>query len=113
MAVELIRVALDIEARGGSCSKLVLVVLADCACARCGLAWPGTPLMAERAQLGRTRVREALDELASDGHLAVHAYPNGGRGKTTEFIVLPKHVAESAPCSACEFRRKLRSGSSS
>ncbi len=90
---------------GGHNAKHILMHLADYACNTCGLAWPGTPTLIEDSECGRTVVREALDSLVSQGLLIVHAYPKGGRGKATEYIVLPKLALIPAPCSSCQSRR--------
>lgn len=80
----------------------VLHALADHACECCGLAWPSVPTLAAKCNLGATTVREALDRLERAGLLRVHAYPQGGRGRSTQYVVLPE-LAElsTAPCGKC------------
>lgn len=83
-------------------TKLVLMILASHACNLCGLCWPGMKTLTQECGLGQTRIREALDELVSGDLIAVHAYPKGGRGRATEYVVLPKHMELStAPCGKC------------
>ena len=85
----------------GSLTKLVLLALADHACEHCGLAWPGKQKLAEKTLLGPTRIKTALDELAKIGLVTVHKYPKGGRGRATEYVVLPAVAAHQAPCPRC------------
>lgn len=92
---------------GDPAAKSVLLCLADRACDECGLAWPGVPYLAERTELGLNRIRAALAKLVEGGFLLVHAYPHGGRGLSTEYVVLPALAKLStAPCGKCQSNRK-------
>lgn len=78
------------------------MVLASRACAACGLCWPGTKNLVLECGLGETRLRDSLADLESAGLVAVRAYRKGGRGRATEYVVLPNHVELStAPCEKC------------
>jgi hypothetical protein len=88
-------------------SKAVLYCLADLACDRCGRAWPGVEFIARRTEMGKTGVRKALDDLKAAGLITVHAFPSGGRGRATEYIVLPQlPKLSTAPCVECGERSK-------
>lgn len=92
-------------------TKFVLFRLADHACEICGLTWVGVPVLAIETRLGRTRIKEALRELENGGWLKIHAYPTGGRGRATEYVVLPGVLELStAPCGKCvdNFKRGRR-----
>jgi len=87
--------------------KSVLVHVAQHACVTCGLAWPGVPLLERKSGLGRTAIKLALEWLVKAGQLRIHAYPHGGRGMATEYIVLPSLTGLStAPCGECRQRMK-------
>jgi hypothetical protein len=87
--------------------KSVLVHVAQHACVTCGLAWPGVPLLERKTGLGRTAIKLGLEWLVNAGHLKIHAYPHGGRGMATEYIVLPSITGLStAPCGECRQRMK-------
>lgn len=96
-------IALPLE--GGT--KLVLVLFAFRACPTCGLCWLGTKRLMAETGLGETRIQKALRELRDGGLLKIHAYASGGRGRSTEYIVLPQHMELStAPCGECRVRMK-------
>lgn len=83
-------------------AKSVLVHVAQPACKYCGLSWPGVWWLEQKTGLKRTAVKEALDWLIREGHLRVHAYPKGGRGRTTEYVVLPQVIELPTPrCAEC------------
>jgi len=85
-------------------SKLVLMRLAWHACETCGLAWPSNRTLCLKTGIGETRVRASLDELTAAGHLRIHAYATGGRGRSTQYIVLPSLAGLStAPCGKCQW----------
>jgi len=90
---------------GGPPTRALLFVLSDCACEICGLAWPGMKLLETLTLLGHTRLRQSVRELVNSGLVVIHAYPTGGRGRTTEYIVLPhmENLAQ-APCVECRKR---------
>jgi hypothetical protein len=70
--------------------KHVLQCLAFRACGTCGHARPSVPLLALDTGMSERAVRDALVELRQRPDLlAVWAYSKGGRGRTTEFIVMP------------------------
>jgi len=82
--------------------KAVLWQLADCACSRCGLAWPGVPWISRYAGTSERGTRTALHWLVENGFLAVHWQATGGRGRSTEFIVTLAGVElDPAPCPRC------------
>ena len=98
-------VGTPLTARG----KAVLWVLALRACRDCGLAWPGARYLEAKTGLGESAVRGGLRELERAGYLKIHAYPTGGRGRATEYIVLPALLELStAPCGECRSRMKTR-----
>jgi hypothetical protein len=105
VAVRLLRPAFEAVVSGPS-TKFVLVAMADLACGVCGLAWPGVGLLGRHTQLGPTKIREAIDELTAAGHLSVHAFSRGGRGRSTEFLVFPSMAEAPAPCPGCMARLK-------
>ncbi len=87
-------------------TKHVLQVMAFHACERCGRAWPGVPTLVKETGLGDRAVRSALADLRGRPDLVtVHAYPNGGCGVATEYIVMPG-VARFSPaeCGRCASR---------
>jgi hypothetical protein len=89
--------------------KVVLMVFASRGCKFCGLTWPGMALLKEECGLGETRLRGSLEFLVRDerGLLRIHAYPQGGRGRATEFVVMPGFAKLSpAPCGECQERMK-------
>jgi hypothetical protein len=88
-------------------TKSVLIAIADAGCNACGLAWPGAPLLESKTELGNSTVRKSLNELERQGLIRTVRYPNGGRGVTTEYLVL-EHVVElsPAPCEECRKRMK-------
>lgn len=89
--------------------KSVLVHLAQPACVVCGLAWPGVGWLEKKTGLGHTAVRAALEWLVRAGHVTIHAYPHGGRGRSTEYVVLPGLTELSTvPCGEC--RKRMKTG---
>jgi len=86
--------------------KGVLNVLAFHACELCGRAWPGVALIALETGLMERSVREALVELRRHPELlTVYRYPKGGRGMTTEYLVMPGVAKLSTPeCGKCSNR---------
>jgi hypothetical protein len=70
--------------------KHVLQCLAFRACGTCGHARPSVPLLALDTCMSERAVRDALVILRGRPELVtVWAYSKGGRGRTTEFIVMP------------------------
>ena len=87
---------------GHPADKAVLLALAWHACDACGLTWAGRRALVQCTELGETRVKVALGHLTSAGLVVIHRYPHGGRGLTTEYIVLPGVTELStAPCAKC------------
>jgi hypothetical protein len=87
--------------------KSVLVHLSQPACEVCGLTWAGLAWLERKTGLGRTAISSALEYLVRDGHLTIHAYPKGGRGRSTEYVVLPAIVKLSTPaCGKCRANMK-------
>lgn len=86
--------------------KNVLNVLAFHACDSCGRAWPGVPLLMLETGLSRRAVQDALVELRERPELvAVYRYPKGGRGVSTEYLVMPAVAKLStADCGNCSTR---------
>ena len=85
--------------------KLVLLALADHACEFCGLCWPGMKSLAIKTGLGETAITNAVKALSSGGLVKIHRYPQGGRGRATEYVVLPQAMKLStAPCGKCGLR---------
>ena len=83
------RAALRVQLSPGP--KNVLNVLAFYACEQCGHARPGVALLMLSTGLGERAVRLALDGLRSRPDLLrVYRYPKGGRGVTTEYVVMPE-----------------------
>jgi Helix-turn-helix domain len=88
-------------------TKFVLFLLADHACETCGYAWPGVKCLMQESGLKETTVRGALDRLRDAGLINVHGYSTGGRGRATEYVVLPAlPELSTAPCGEC--RGKLK-----
>ena len=88
-------------------AKSVLMHVAQPACEACGIAWPGVPWLERKSGLGKTAIRAALEWLVKAGHLKIYAYPQGGRGMSTEYIVLPQLTELSTtPCGECRSRMK-------
>ena len=96
--------ALKIQLPAGP--KNVLNVLAFHACDLCGRAWPGVPTLALETGLSPRAVKDALAELRGRADLlAVYRYSKGGRGVSTEYIVIPALAKLSTPeCGRCENR---------
>lgn len=84
--------------------KLILYALGNCACKACGLAWPGMTYLRAKTGLGETAISAGLKALLRDGHVTVRKYGHGGRGRTTEYIVIPGLWPPSidAPCEVCD-----------
>ncbi len=83
--------------------KLLLYDLAIRACPKCGITWPGVTNLMRSTGMGETLLRESLGELVGRKLVAIHRYPSGGRGRATEYIVLPLHMELStAPCGECQ-----------
>jgi len=92
---------------GNPTAKLVLYQLARCACGDCGIAWPGIPYLALKTGLGATAVRKGLEWLEAAHYVRIHAYPKGGRGRSTEYVVAEGLMELStAPCGECRKRMK-------
>jgi len=89
--------------------KLVLMIMAKVACDNCGLAWPGMTYLEETTALGRATIQRALSGLVASGQLSPRAYTTGGRGRATQYLVLPIDVPlnENAPCHLCRNNLKL------
>lgn len=106
VGVQHIRHAYSLQA-GGPGAKAVLLCLADRACDTCGLAWPGLLYVSERTEIPEKRARVHVHALVEAGLLLVHAYSKGGRGVSTEYIVLPGFTKLStAPCEKCAQLKK-------
>jgi hypothetical protein len=90
--------------------KVTLMILAAHSCQFCGLTWLGIKRMQDETGMGETSVRAALRHLVDAGLLLVHAYPLGGRGRATEYIVLPDvprgvEKLSTPPCGKCLFNQ--------
>jgi hypothetical protein len=71
-------------------------------CRYCGLIWLGIPRMVLECCMNEHRIRAAIAELEQRGLLQARFFLKGGRGKTTEYVVLPGHLALQAPrCNKC------------
>ena len=84
--------------------KLVLLALAQHACAHCGLAWPGVPTLQRKTGMGLNKLRAVLGRLVAreGGLLRVHAYGRGGRACSTAYVLLEGILpASQAPCDKC------------
>lgn len=104
MSVVQVRAAYRVRVGSGS-GKAVLMLLADHACERCGLAWPGVGYISETTEVSRASVTRALKHLEAGGWIRVHGYATGGRGRATEFVVMPELQALAvAPCASCRAR---------
>jgi hypothetical protein len=90
--------------------KITLLVLCVRSCEFCGLVWLGNKRMQAETRLGETALRGSLKYLVTSGLLIIHAYPQGGRGRATEYIVLPgvprgDRELSTAPCGKCQFNQ--------
>jgi hypothetical protein len=96
---------------GSQGRKAVLIALAFRACDKCGICWPGVRWIMERTELSERGVQTCLAQLVSVNHIAVRRYSSGGRGVSTEYVVLPD-VGElsTAPCGECASRMKNPAG---
>jgi hypothetical protein len=74
---------------GDALTKYVLVAFSDHACEFCGLTWIGMRFLIEKTGLGETRIQLSIKRLLERGLLEVHGYATGGRGRATEYVVLP------------------------
>ena len=92
--------------------KHVLSVLAFHACEDCGLAWPGVKLLAIETGLAERTVRDTLVTLRSMPTLVtVVSYATGGRGRTTEYVVMPSVARLStSDCGKCAKRCAAQQG---
>lgn len=87
--------------------RLLLLAYARHACEHCGLCWPGVRRLQILTGLGETTISGASKALVARRLLKIHAYPRGGRGRSTEYIVLPEDAKLStAPCGKCEANQK-------
>ncbi len=92
---------------GKPASKAVLMALAWHACDDCGCAWPGHGALSDWTELGRSTIATALAALVKDGLLVIGRFSSGGRGLSTEYVVLPQRTELSpAPCGECRKRMK-------
>ena len=106
MGMKAICAAYELTA-GDSANKALLVALADHACDECGLAWPGTKLLHAKTELRTKRIQAGLKSLIDAGWISVYRFPFGGRGLSTEYVVLP-HLWDGAirPCQRCRSAMK-------
>jgi hypothetical protein len=82
--------------------RILLLAYARHACEHCGLCWPGTVRLELRTGIRKTAQAAVRARLVERGLLKIHAYPNGGRGMSTEMVVLPRDIELStAPCGKC------------
>lgn len=82
--------------------RILLLAYARHACDVCGLCWPGSARLEILTAIGRTSLAAVRGRLVTKGLLKIHAYPRGGRGMSTEMIVLPRDIKLStAPCGKC------------
>ena len=92
---------------GSASRKWVLALLAWRSCDSCGLAWPGVGRICDDTEMGERSVQNALAELAKAGLIEPRSYATGGRGRSTEYVVLPSRAGLStAPCQECGQRRR-------
>ena len=92
---------------GKPASKAVLVAMAWRSCDACGTCWEGNAGLAGLTELGRTAVTSSLGELVREGWLVIGRYPHGGRGLSTEYVVLPTlRELSTAPCGKCRQNMK-------
>ena len=90
----------------GVTTQAVLSCMAWHACNNCGLAWAGAKALVAETKASRSSVGECLAALRDAGYLEVFRYPNGGRGLTTEYIVMPQLDRAPAPCPSCRGKMK-------
>lgn len=82
--------------------KLVLYQIGNLACEDCGLAWPGMTYLAKKTRLGEKSIASAIRELKHGRFLDVTGYSRGGRGRTTQYVVLAAYLElGNAPCATC------------
>lgn len=94
-----------------SLERLLLLAYARHACDTCGLCWPGRPRLTIMTGIGRTALAVVRGRLVDKGLLKIHAYPHGGRGMSTEMVVLPRDIELStAPCGKCVDNLKTNRG---
>jgi len=87
---------------GSPGGKAVLMALAWHACDSCGLTWVGVEALARDTEMGATTIRKALASLAGLDLARVARFPKGGRGLTTEYVILPQRTdLAPAPCERC------------
>lgn len=92
---------------GAPSRRAILCALAFRACDSCGLCWPGLGWLMEATEVSERSAQTALAELAKAGLVAVRRYSRGGRGVSTEYVVLPSLAKLStAPCEECAQRMK-------
>lgn len=104
MSVLQVRAAYRVRVGSGS-AKAVLMLLCDHACDRCGLAWPGVGYICDTTEVSRASVTRALKILEAGGWIRTHGYATGGRGRATEFVVMPGLEGLAvAPCASCRAR---------
>lgn len=85
-----------------SASKAVLTWAAWHACRGCGLAWAGVMVLGVETCLNERTVRRALNDLAQRRLLIVVGYGQGGRGRATEYLVVPDMVKlPGGTCATC------------
>lgn len=72
-----------------SAQRFVLMAYAFHANAQDGIAWAKRSTVARETGLSERTVIDAVSELVQVKLMVVHAYPNGGRGKSTEYRILP------------------------
>ena len=86
--------------------KVTLMIMAAHSCDYCGLTWLGVRRLILETGLGERAIQGALDQLVKEKHVKIRAYAKGGRGRATEYIVLPElRKLSTAPCGKCTFNQ--------
>jgi len=77
--------------------KLVLLAYADHANTDTGVCWPTKLTIALKTGLSERAVQRAVKDLIDMGFLRVKAYPRGGRGRATEYVVVIEGADPTPP----------------
>lgn len=76
----------------------MLLAYADHADDSNGICWPKKETIAGKTGMSIRTVQAAVAELGRLGYLRVHRYPNGGRGRSTEYVVaVGPHALDVVP----------------
>lgn len=100
MSLQAVRAVRQCGARGND--RLVLYELAERANSETGEAFPSVDTLAADAGLSRRTVQRSLRSLETDGYIEARGGGQGGRARTTRYLVLGGKGATQSPNGSSE-----------